>query len=62
MIWSDNPVADAELYLWEEAKAIEKLPKCSECGDPIYGDPNYDSWGNAVCEDCLNDNYRREND
>lgn len=51
--------------LWEQHESekdmwLQRLPKCSECGEAIQDEYAYyinDEW---ICEDCLKDNYRKE--
>lgn len=37
---------------------LEKLPKCSECNEPIQGDYGYYVESGLICEHCLNAYYR----
>ena len=39
--YSDNPVRDAERWLDDELEYTRRLPVCSNCGDPIYGEHVY---------------------
>ena len=34
-----------------------KLPKCSECGEPIQDDSYFEVGGDYYCEECM-DNHR----
>ena len=37
-----------------EHEEIEKrLPKCSECGEPIWDDECYEIGGKLYCEECI---------
>lgn len=45
---------DAEQQAW-----LDRLPKCSYCGEPIQGDCYYEINDEAICEECLNDNFRK---
>lgn len=53
MYWTDDPVADAERYTAEQEAELEKLPKCSECGEPIQTDTYYEFNDELYCEHCL---------
>jgi formylmethanofuran dehydrogenase subunit E len=56
---TDNPIADFEKHDAEQQKALEQLPKCCECGDPIQEDWCFEYNGEPICEDCLYDNHRK---
>lgn len=54
MIWSDDPVKDAERYEYErEQRRIYELPECEECGERIDDDTYYDFDGLILCYDCV---------
>ena len=38
---------------WEQEKALEKLPKCDWCGEPIQSEYLYKLGNELVCEDCM---------
>ena len=58
MFYSDDPVADFERYDAEKEAALANLPVCSECGQPICDEECFYINGEAICESCMNDNYR----
>lgn len=65
--YTDNPVADAERYYADQEREMQKLPKCSECGEPITDDFCWDIDGEIYCQDCadklfchLTENYMEE--
>ena len=58
MIYTDNPIRDAEIYFEQLEQAAAQLPKCDYCGKPL-DDHYYDINGDIVCEDCLWDNFRK---
>lgn len=50
--------------LWEQHerkmdRQLERLPRCSECDEPIQDDHFYLVNGENICEQCLYDNYRK---
>lgn len=55
---SDNLSRDCDNYDRAQAKALEKLPRCSECDNPIQDDFCYLINGELICEECLKE-YRR---
>lgn len=58
MIWTDDPVRDAETYAEEMEDRISELPVCCECGEHIQDDCYYDIEGQIYCESCL-DKHRQ---
>ena len=46
---------DAEQY----AK-LEELPLCDYCDEHIQSDYYYEIGNECICEDCLNDNFRKD--
>lgn len=59
-MWTDDPVRDAIRHDREQQRKLDRLPKCDICGEPIQDTHYYLIDGEAVCPDCLNDNYRIE--
>jgi hypothetical protein len=60
MTWTDDPVRDAERYETEKELADRNCLHCFFCGGTIWDGDDYFDLGNMViCEDCLNDKYRR---
>lgn len=59
MIWTDDPERDAAMYDMERQKELDRLPKCDICGEPIQGEVLFDLDGTLVCEECLNNEYRK---
>ena len=59
MYITDDPVADALRYEAECERARKRLPKCSECGEPIQSDEYYEFDGDFICPDCIRDNHRK---
>lgn len=52
MFYTNDPVADFERYDAEQESALEKLPVCNCCGEPIQQERAIyynDQW---CCEDC----------
>lgn len=48
----------------DDARAVseKKLPVCTCCGNPIYEDHYYLIDEETLCEDCLNDLFRKSTD
>lgn len=54
-MWSDNPIADAERYFDKQEEALEQLPRCSECHEPIQQDTAVCINDEYICDQCLED-------
>ena len=46
----------------QQEAALEKLPECCECNQPIQDDFCYDFDGDLICERCLKQNHRVDAD
>lgn len=62
MIFTDDPVADAERHYAEQEAKLDRLPVCIHCGEKIQDDYYYEIFNECICEDCLNEHYRKEVD
>lgn len=62
MLYTDDPIADYESYDSEQQAQLDRLPVCSECGEPIQGDYCYEINGEYICEECLEFNYKKSVD
>lgn len=60
MFYSDDPERDLDRYLAAQDREIEKLPICSECGEPIQDEHFYLINDEPICSDCLESNYRKD--
>jgi len=56
---TDDPIADAERWIREQDKQLERLPKCDYCGEPIQDEYYFDLCGDRVCERCI-ENMKRK--
>lgn len=59
MYFTDNPVKDHDRYQEEQDKQLQKLPKCSMCDEHIQTDYLYEINDEVVCEECLNEHFRK---
>lgn len=59
MMWTNDPVADAERYAAEQEKRLRMLPLCSECGEHIQDEHLYEINDEYICERCMNENHRK---
>ena len=58
MYYTDDPLWDADRYQAEQDEELAKLPRCSECDEPIQDDHCYEFNGELICETCLRDYHR----
>lgn len=58
-MWSDDPVADFERHDREQVAALELLPICDICNNPIQDEYLYDFNGELICEHCLDKFFRK---
>lgn len=55
-----DPLDDFASHDREQAKRLERLPKCDICGEPIQDDHFYLIDGYNFCPGCLEDHFRKE--
>lgn len=58
-MWTDDPIADAARYIAKQEEALEKLPKCSCCNNPIQDDYCYEINDELICQECLDLFHRK---
>lgn len=61
-LYSDNPIQDFLNYDEKQCAELDKLPKCSECGEAIQGEYCFEINDELICEACLNEYYRKQTD
>ena len=57
MYRTDDPIADFDRFEAEQARELERLPICSECGERIQDDFCYVINDEIICTDCLDATY-----
>lgn len=62
MFYSDDPIADFERHDAKQQSELEKLPRCSECDEPIQDDFCYEINDELICDNCMRDNHRKSVD
>lgn len=60
MIWTDNPVADADRHDAEQQAELDRLPKCSYCNEPIQEEKLFDIEGELYCEEHAFELFRKD--
>lgn len=58
-MWTDNPILDYERYADEQQEALERCPICEICGEYIQDEHYYEINDEAVCQECLDNEYKR---
>ena len=59
MRYTGNPIADFHRHDSEQESQLEKLPKCDYGGEAIQDDNYYDIDGYILCEEHMNELYRK---
>lgn len=62
MSYTDDPLADFTSYDRGQAKRLERLPECADCGEPIQDDHWYEFNDEFICLRCLEDLHRKDAD
>lgn len=55
----DGNLAFLDEHEREQDEALESLPKCDQCGEPIQDDYYFQINGERFCEDCLHKYYKK---
>ena len=62
MAYSDNPILDFELHDAQQSRRLQMRPVCANCDEHIQDDYFYLINGEAICQNCLDADYRKETD
>ena len=60
--YTGDPYADYLAHERDQERWLEKLPRCSECGEPIQDEHCFVIYDEVICEECLMANYRKHTD
>ena len=56
MFYSNDPHRDFDRWDREKEEALDMLPKCEHCGEPIQDEDLFDFQdGYLVCEECVSE-------
>ncbi len=55
----DGNLAFLDEHEREQDEALESLPKCDQCVEPIQDDYYFEINGEHICEDCLHRYYKK---
>lgn len=58
--YTSDPVADFERHDREQAKQLDSLPVCENCGNPIQGEHLFLINDEFVCTECLIRDFRKD--
>ena len=59
MQYTGDPYADYLAHERDQERWLEKLPRCSECGEPIQDEFAYYINDEYICEECLEQYKKR---
>lgn len=59
MYTTDDPLRDFDRWDAEQARELDKLPECAECGEPIQTEECYEVNDELICPECLERNHRK---
>lgn len=59
---TDNPIADFNRHSARQERRLKRFPKCGYCTQRIQDGYFYEINDGFVCEDCLNEHFRRDTD
>ena len=57
MSWTDDPIADFNYHERQQQAELDRLPRCSECGEPIQDDFLGDIEGTIYCLECFDEKF-----
>lgn len=62
MFRTDDPIVDFHRHDAEQCEELSKRPMCESCEEHIQDEHYFDIGGTTLCEECLNDTYRKSVD
>lgn len=62
MTFTNDPVADAERYYAEQESKLDNVTICEYCDEHIQDNYYFEINGECICEECLNEHYRKDVD
>ena len=60
--YTDDAERDFAYWDMEQARAEARLPVCDACGETINDDFYFEIDNEILCEDCLNNRFRKYTD
>lgn len=59
MFYTDDPIRDHYDHEARLEQKLARLPRCSECGEPIQEEVCYEFNDELICEDCVMRYHRK---
>lgn len=59
-MYTDDPIADFATHDFDQQKALERLPLCCICGEPITDEYAYMLMNDWYHKDCFEQEYEKE--
>lgn len=56
---TNDPILDHYRYEDEREKELRRMPRCSECNNPIQEDILFEWNGKLICPECTMTNHRK---
>ena len=60
LFYTSDPLKDFYHHDREQNRLLDRLPKCDCCRMPIQDEYMFDVYGDAYCEKCATQLFRRE--
>ena len=60
--YSDNPGLDFDRWNADQEAELARLPRCSECEQPIQDEDCFEFNGELICPRCLEENHKKRTD
>lgn len=58
-MWVPDNYDILEAHEAKQQKTLDRLPRCSECDEPIQSETCYEINDELICEDCLKNNHKK---
>ncbi len=58
MLFTDDPISDYDRYCNEQQKVLDRLPRCSECDEPIQDEYAYYINDELICQSCMDEHKK----
>ena len=59
---TNDPLADFDRWDNEQEKQLARLPRCSECDNPVFDEFIFEFNDELICEKYMNANHRKSVD
>lgn len=62
MPYTDDPLRDFLSHDAEQQDALDRTPRCENCGKPIQDENLYHILGYIFCEECIETEFKKSTD